>query len=289
MAGPFSWRRVAASRVDCWSTTSHADYFEGRHDGFSVPEPGATHTRRVLFLKDGYWIVRDDVAGTGTYEASATLQCAVGLTVAASPAGGLQVADDGGHAVASLWTFGEGVEPVIEDGWVSTGYASREAAPRVRAVCRGTGPLSIVCVVADPGLGLEVVEGEGRHLEIALAGAWRDTVSLGDATLSPDAVASDGHIVWARRDARTGLLAAALAVGATYVDVDGGRLSAVGGRGTLLAVRGPAGWRIERGAPAATTVAAPASTPAPASGTPSERATAGATFAGPRASTTRPA
>jgi len=58
---PFSWRTIAQCTPSRWLTTHRFDYVEGTHNGYQrLPDP-VTHRRSVLFLKNDYWVVRDQV------------------------------------------------------------------------------------------------------------------------------------------------------------------------------------------------------------------------------------
>lgn len=56
-ATPFSWEKVANCKTLSWITNERFDFFRGQHDGY-MP---VIHVRNVLFIKDNYWIVCDEV------------------------------------------------------------------------------------------------------------------------------------------------------------------------------------------------------------------------------------
>ena len=71
-----------------WITNARFDYFEGEHDGYlRLPAP-ARHSRSVLFLRGGYWVVRDRVETDGAHHYSLRFHFAPGA--APSPAPGLR-------------------------------------------------------------------------------------------------------------------------------------------------------------------------------------------------------
>ncbi|HEX8492710.1 MAG TPA: alginate lyase family protein [Pyrinomonadaceae bacterium] len=65
--GPFRWKHTAQSSVRRWISRERFDFFEGGQDGYErLPAP-ATHLRSLLFVKGGYWIMRDRVHTKGTH------------------------------------------------------------------------------------------------------------------------------------------------------------------------------------------------------------------------------
>jgi len=91
-AGSFGWHRRPRVRLREWHSTADVDFLDAEHDGYeSLPEP-VHHRRRVIFIKraDGgqgklgdaaqpapaYWIVVDDLSGTGRHEIDLTFQFA---------------------------------------------------------------------------------------------------------------------------------------------------------------------------------------------------------------------
>ncbi len=62
------WRYLPEPQVQCWETSPQLDYFYGSHNGFSNRK--VSYSREVLFVKQGFWIVRDvfQAKGTHTYQ-----------------------------------------------------------------------------------------------------------------------------------------------------------------------------------------------------------------------------
>lgn len=51
------FQKLPTPKVIAWSKNSDIDVFIGEHDGFK--EQGVNYKRQVLFIKDGFWIVKD--------------------------------------------------------------------------------------------------------------------------------------------------------------------------------------------------------------------------------------
>ena len=64
-SGPFSWSHVASVRAREWVTQPRFDFLEGEHDGFQRLADPVRHVRSVLFIRGGYWVVRDCLEANG--------------------------------------------------------------------------------------------------------------------------------------------------------------------------------------------------------------------------------
>lgn len=65
--GPFSWQRPPLPRVEQWLQGAGFDLLRASHDGYeSLPSP-VRHERCVLSLRDGRFLVRDVIRGTGKH------------------------------------------------------------------------------------------------------------------------------------------------------------------------------------------------------------------------------
>ncbi len=52
--------------VIAWETQEDFDFFAGRHDGFE--DIGVQYTRQVIFVKNGFWIVKDDFKSDSAHQ-----------------------------------------------------------------------------------------------------------------------------------------------------------------------------------------------------------------------------
>ncbi len=130
-AGTFQWRRIAESTPRKWTTHARFDYFEGAHDGYARLDSPATHTRSILFLKEGYWVMRDTVETSGTHTYDAYFHFAPGSDPTIEREGEMMLMRENGAHMAGLEIFapsGDGVWKKA-DGWVSEQYGQRAPAP----------------------------------------------------------------------------------------------------------------------------------------------------------------
>ncbi|HVF50403.1 MAG TPA: alginate lyase family protein, partial [Pyrinomonadaceae bacterium] len=63
----FTWKHTAHAAARRWITHARFDFFSGEHDGYARLDAPATHARSILFLKGGYWILRDEVRTSGAH------------------------------------------------------------------------------------------------------------------------------------------------------------------------------------------------------------------------------
>jgi hypothetical protein len=64
---PFSWRRLTRSTIEQWVQGQSFDLLVASHDGFQRSEQPVTHRRWVTSLKNGVYLVRDVVEGSGEH------------------------------------------------------------------------------------------------------------------------------------------------------------------------------------------------------------------------------
>jgi len=106
------------------------NYFEGWHDGFERLSPGLRHERAVLFVRSGYWVIRDRIHGAAGAQGrvSAHFQFAAGLGARVLDSSTLEVTDRVGRSRAVLMSLsGHGWESA--EGRVSPTYGIIRDAP----------------------------------------------------------------------------------------------------------------------------------------------------------------
>jgi hypothetical protein len=133
--GPFGWRSHQSARVRSWESTTSFDCIDASHDGYArLPDP-VVHRRRVLFVKPRYWIVLDDIEGRAHHHVELRFQFSprtvrrgpdLWIAAAGQRGEGLWLAPFATARLACDLRSGE-TDPI--DGWVSTHYGRRTAAP----------------------------------------------------------------------------------------------------------------------------------------------------------------
>jgi Heparinase II/III-like protein/Heparinase II/III N-terminus len=66
-AATFSWHKPAHARVDQWIKGQNFDLLIVSHDGYQRLRPPVTHRRWVISLKNGAYLIRDAVEGSGKH------------------------------------------------------------------------------------------------------------------------------------------------------------------------------------------------------------------------------
>jgi hypothetical protein len=129
-AGPFSWKTIARAQCSSWIEQERFDYVVASHDGFTRLVEPATHTRSILFIKNNYWVVRDQVESCGAHH----LQAWFHLDPRVAPLHGKEncvrvISENGNSAVLQIATFARNGEWETEQGWVSECYGEKREAP----------------------------------------------------------------------------------------------------------------------------------------------------------------
>ena len=246
MAGPFTWRRVAETRVKLWSATPVADLFVAMHDGFEQDRAGASYERTILGMKSGYWLFRDRVTAPGRHEAAVCFQCAPGLAAAAH--GTALVVRDASNPFFQMTSCGGTGTWSIEEGWVSPAYARRVSAPHCMLHLPFDGAVEGVVLVAPAEVD-DIAVSQGV---ITLAcGGRRDLIALGPRIIaeSTPGVETDARVLVVSRDADSGAAIEWFAHDASHLRIDGQDVLGAERGGTLAGRRtGSGAWQVTRGA-----------------------------------------
>ena len=75
-AGSFGWHRRPRVRLREWHSTTDVDFLDAEHDGYATLHDPVVHRRRVIFIKPSYWILVDDLSGTGRHDVALAFQFA---------------------------------------------------------------------------------------------------------------------------------------------------------------------------------------------------------------------
>jgi hypothetical protein len=133
--GPFAWQSRPRASLRQWSSTEATDLADGAHDAYARLSDPVRHRRRVIWIKPRCCVLVDDLDGRAEHEIALRFQFAP-IDVTLDPSLWARARDARGHGLlvrpfasvslkAELHT-GE-LDPV--QGWVSTDYGRREAAP----------------------------------------------------------------------------------------------------------------------------------------------------------------
>lgn len=224
--GPFSWKSIATCKPLSWISERRFDFVAGKHDGYELLPDPATHTRSILFLKNDYWVIRDQVSSDGDHNLELGFHfppktipqisdVKSQVTNMPEPHGKICELASADHARLQIAAFapspaGEG-RWTREEGWFSACYGSRELAPVCTFSTSFSGEneeshdvVTLLLPDADATSSkFEVKEVEaigGRAFEIT-SGNHRDLILLRHALSSrveSVRLASDFNLSWAR-------------------------------------------------------------------------------------------
>jgi hypothetical protein len=177
--------QVAAGRLPVvseaqWAVRDGLLYFSGVHDGFArlSLDLRLRHRRRVFCMPGRFWIVCEEILGSGTGEAesyvhfhpattfTATCRERPGFTVVRSSGARLQLVPAGAREVRVV----HGVESPRVQGWYAPRHGERHAAPVLSLIARGRLPLAFGYVLvprSDEAVDL-AFEHDAFHLRATL-------------------------------------------------------------------------------------------------------------------------
>ena len=167
----FSWKTKANSKLSNWITTERFDYFEGSHDGYERLKSPATHKRSILFLKNDYTIMRDEIETANGHEYSLNFHYAENIEPRIDGSG-KWIGDDHHR----IFAFGDNGSWEQKESWVSNNHGSKINAPFMRFLASGQGTQEFFTFIlpVDDGLPApvvsEVASGAGRSFAIKYRG-----------------------------------------------------------------------------------------------------------------------
>jgi len=128
--GAFQWRHTARTELGRWTSNASYDFVRGAHDGFMRLALPVRHERSILFVKSGYWLIRDRLIGDGSHRAIIHFHCApnVEASLLSSDEAILRVPTDGTQRAVRLRILGANGSFVLRQGTVCPEYGKREPA-----------------------------------------------------------------------------------------------------------------------------------------------------------------
>ena len=200
-AGPFSWKTVARPECSSWITDNRFDYIVAAHDGFNRLAEPATHIRSILFLKNRYWIVRDEVESPGAHELKAWFHLDPRTTPLHSKDNTVRIISENSRsAVLQMAVFAANGVWTREEGWVSECYGEKSDAPVFAFTVLAKGSEELVTFLLPEVAGAkarvrEIEAADGRAFEIESEDA-HDILLLGPVETAR--FVSDFEVAWIR-------------------------------------------------------------------------------------------
>lgn len=208
--GPFSWRTVASCQRLSWIAQPRFDYLAATHNAYERLPGALQHTRSVLFLKNNYWVVRDQVRSSGDHRIKLWFHFDTGVAPLSSRNDVYVVTENSHTTRLQLSVCAAGGEWTREHGWVSSCYGEKEEAPVFAYTILAKGSEELVTFLLPQVSGVhprplvrEIEATEGRAFEIEIAGKHDLLLIRGlpgetAGRVETARLASDFEIAWAR-------------------------------------------------------------------------------------------
>ena len=145
--GQMAWSHVARARCEVWASTPSFDYVCGEHDGYRRLSSPVAHRRAVFFRKPHYWLIFDELQGSGEHDIESYFHLAPtqvtevdhGLVACFEANCILEMSLAGAHFELDLITESHPDKP--HSGWIGASYGCRTAAPVIRWHARQALPM----------------------------------------------------------------------------------------------------------------------------------------------------
>lgn len=227
-ATAFAWRQIADGSLERWVAGKRFDFAQATHDGYMRLQPApARHTRRVLFLKNDYWILRDTIATTGAHlydlHFHFAADCHPEIEEIREDKSGEESLGNilpavreraSGRSGLDVHTFGIAAGAWRrESGWVTHAYGARTAAPVCIYSAQAAGAQELITFLVPraagaPATGLRQIEAIGGTAcelrgtsHAAHAAKIRDVMlarALDGSEIKTARFATDGESAWMR-------------------------------------------------------------------------------------------
>jgi len=164
--GPFSWNTIARSECLSWISEERFDYVAAAHDGFKRLSEPATHRRSILFIKDHYWVLRDQVESAGQHNLQAWFHLDPRTELLHIEENTVRI-----NKLLQITGFATNLELKQERGWVSECYGEKVEGPVVAFSVLANGSKELVTfLLPEAARVIEVEAKNGRAFEIDIDG-----------------------------------------------------------------------------------------------------------------------
>jgi uncharacterized heparinase superfamily protein len=148
---------AAHARLRQWLSDAQVDLADASHDGYERLAGSVTHRRQVLYVKPNYWVVFDQLTGTGEHQfdllfhfmpkQTVRLDPATGRAQAGAPAGPALSLVRAQPASATAEVIEGATDPI--QGWTALYSGEKQPAPVLRYRQAGAAPAEF-CTVLYP-------------------------------------------------------------------------------------------------------------------------------------------
>jgi Heparinase II/III-like protein/Heparinase II/III N-terminus len=202
----FKWRKLPEVKLESFFSHPEFDFVAGSHNGYSRFGDSLIHRRSVTFVKPEYWVIADELSGSGKHEIQAFFHFGPGVEVERTQQGWLAMRGSDRllliPANASLdFRLVKGEEPPIQ-GWYSADYGHREPAYALIGEAKAQLPAEFDWLILPLAAGDELpavnFADDSRSFSFAM-GNWQDTIIRRGAQQSAP-FSTDAAIAMMRKD-----------------------------------------------------------------------------------------
>ena len=190
--GSFRVARRAYPRDLIWITTDEMDYFSGGHNGYQRLAEPTLHHRRVLGLKDKFWVILDRISGLGTHRADSFIHFHPDVSVDSSTPGQLSVSCNQQKMTVFAFDydkvgfFSGQLDPV--QGWYSPEFGLKQprqtfCLTRIRPTPFFVGYILASGEVSQAEVFYELEEGTERYTVRIDDSRWLIDISINESNL----------------------------------------------------------------------------------------------------------
>jgi hypothetical protein len=211
--GTFGWGRKAHASAKLPVTRSWCSYMAGEHDGYVRLAGRVRHHRRVICLASEYWLIVDELTGSGAHRSVWNYHIDPNVDVDLAPAPGVASAtlrSGAAKAGISLLTSAASCARIVYgqagpiQGWVSERYGAREAGPVLQVSADAALPLLAVTLIRPWQAPLEIQAERGPGFLVAkIPGAKSKDVLIlnrsGRTVATPEG-SVDAGLLWLRSE-----------------------------------------------------------------------------------------
>lgn len=225
--GPFSWKTIANSETLAWISRDRFDYVAGKHDGYQRLDAPASHTRRILFLKNDYWLMEDEVLSEYERQYDLWFHLDSNADVVVDAPDTVLIDSLAGEPGLRIWAFAQGGNWRREEGWHSHSYGEREQA----AVCVFSTlaareqilTFMLPMIAGEPARRVRAIEAIGGRAFEVVSDTVVDLVMIrDDSRVETARLVSDFECTWARFSSeREALPEELVLIGGRRLELDG--------------------------------------------------------------------
>jgi len=192
--GPFSWKSIAHAECLAWITDERFDYVVAAHDGFKRLSEPATHTRSVLFIKQDYWVLRDQMESAGAHHLQAWFHVNPNVETLDIQENNVQV-----NELLQIAGFATNLELKEERAWTSDCYGEKAEALVLSFTVLANGSKELVTFLLPNAARVTELEAKnGRAFGIEVQDR-HDVLLLRNATpVEAAGFLSDFELTWLR-------------------------------------------------------------------------------------------